>query len=259
MTLFDHSSGLGRPAFTAKSELARRFHAAWADSDDPGTAVPELLPVRLTRACVQVLPVVGAGLSLMNASFRVPVGASDEMASVAERLQFTQGEGPCLDAARQSRAVIAGESDIRQQWPMYAAEFFAQTSYRAALCLPLRLSPDTTGALDLFVTDQDDLADISLADAVSIADEIMDALIVADALTSSVGAFSDEVEPAWLHTGSVRNRTNVWVAMGILMTQLGDTADTALALLRGYCFSHDIVLDDLADALVTGRLDVAEI
>jgi len=259
MTLSDHSGGLDRPTFTAKSDLARRFHAAWAGAEDPLTATPELLPVRLTRACVRVLPVVGAGLSLLSSDFRVPVGASDELASVAEQLQFTQGEGPCLDAARQSRAVIAGEDDIRQQWPLYAAEFFALTPYRAALCLPLRLGPDTTGALDLFVTDQDDLTAISLPDAVAVCDEIIDALILAQASGGSIGAVSDEPEPAWLNTGMVRNRTNVWVAMGILMTWLRAPADTALAVLRGYCYSHGALLDDIADDLITGRLDAADL
>jgi hypothetical protein len=259
MTLFENSGGKDRPAFTAKSDLARRFRTAWADSRDEATATPELLPVRLTRACVQVLPVDGAGLSLLNDDFRVPVGASDEVASLAERLQFTQGEGPCLDAARWSRIVIAGDVDIRQQWPLFAAEFFEHTPYRGALCMPLRLGPDMTGALDLFVKQPDDLGAISLTDAVAISDEIIDALTIAQAITGSVSKFSDEPEPVWLDSGAVRNRTNVWVAMGILMTRLDTTADAALAVLRGYCYSHSAVLDDIADDLVKGRLDVEEI
>ncbi len=259
MTLFENPGGNDRPAFTAKSDLARRYRAAWAGSRDQDTAIPELLPVRLARACVQVLPVAGAGLSLLNHDFRVPVGASDETASSAERLQFTQGEGPCLDAARMSRIVIAGESDIRAQWPLFAAEFFKQTPYRGALCMPLRLSPETVGALDLFVNDADDLAAISLTDAVAISDQIIDALTIAQAITGSVSAFSDEPEPVWLQSGAVRNRTNVWVAMGMLMTRLDVPASDALAVLRGYSYSHDAVLDDVADALVKGRLDVEQI
>jgi hypothetical protein len=259
MTRSEHSGGHDRPAFTAQSEVARSFRAAWAGSRDQATAIPELLPVRLAKACVQVLPVTGAGLSLLNHDFRVPVGASDEVASRAERLQFTQGEGPCLDAARTSRIVIAGEADIREQWPLFAAEFFEQTPYRGAMCLPLRLSPETVGALDLFVTDPDDLAAISLTDAVSVCDQIIDALTIAQAITGSAGAFSDEPEPVWLQSGAARNRTNVWVAMGMLMTRLDSTAPDALAVLRGYAYSHGAVLDDIADAMVKGELDVEQV
>jgi hypothetical protein len=259
MSLFDHPGQSDGATFTAKSDLAHRYRAAWASSRDQATAIPELLPVRLARACVQVLPVAGAGLSLLNHDFRVPVGASDEVASTAERLQFTQGEGPCLDAARTSRTVIAGEADIKRLWPLFAAGFFAQTPYRGALCIPLRLSPEMVGALDLFVTHPDDLAKISLTDAVTVSDQIIDALMIAQAITGSVGTFTEEPEPIWLQSGAVRDRTNVWVAMGMLMTRLGTTAPDALAVLRGYSYSHDAVLDDVARDLIQGRLDVEQI
>lgn len=153
MTMLNGPSGgeqAGTPAH--KCDLARRFRAAWADGPDHGTAIPELLPVRLAKACVQVLPVAGAGLSLLNHDFRVPVGASDEVASCAERLQFTQGEGPCLDAARKSRITIADADEIEQQWPSFAAEFLQHTPYQGAICIPLNLAPEMLGALDLFVT-----------------------------------------------------------------------------------------------------------
>lgn len=261
MTLFENPGGDegDHSTFTTKSDLARRYRAAWAGSRDPATAVPELLPVRLAQACVQVLPVAGAGLSLLNHDFRVPVGASDEVASVAERLQFTQGQGPCLEAARTSRIVIAAEEDIERQWPLFAADFFAKTPYRGALCMPLQLSPETVGALDLFVIHPEDLAEISLTDAVAVSDQIMDALMIAQAITGSVGTFSEEPEPVWLQTGAVRDRTNVWVAMGMLMTRLKTTAPDALAVLRGYSYSHGTMLDEIARDLVTGRLDVEQL
>src|SRR6185437_11302048 len=86
--------GQSRPA---QDGIARQFHEAWqaAGRQDGGL---ELLPVRLAQACVAVLPVSGAGISLLYDDFRVPLGASDDAASCAEQLQFTTGEGPCLQA-----------------------------------------------------------------------------------------------------------------------------------------------------------------
>ena len=49
--------------------VADQFLAAWSAIHDPATAGPELLPVRLARACVAVLPVDGAGLSVLNGDF----------------------------------------------------------------------------------------------------------------------------------------------------------------------------------------------
>lgn len=215
--------------------------------------------MRLARACVTVLPVNGAGLSLLNHDFRVPVGSSDDMASCAERLQFTQGEGPCLDAARNHQLVLTTGAEIERRWPSFGAEFLGQTPYRGVASLPLRLSTETIGALDLYVEDEQDLSRMRIADAVMVAQQITDALTIAQAITGSATAWSDESEPVWLRTPTVRNRTNVWVAMGMLMTRMDIPAPDALSVLRAYSYGHDAVLDDVADELVKGTLDVAEV
>lgn len=239
--------------------VAARFRAAWTGPADQDTAIPELLPVRLARACVQVLPVDGAGLSLLDHDFRVPVGSSDGMATHAERLQFTQGEGPCLDAARAHQLVVAAAEEIERRWPAFGAEFLEHTPYRGVVSLPVRLSGNTVGALDLFFKHEQDLGRLSIADAVAVTQQITDALIVAQAIAQSTTAWSGEPEPIWLRGAGVRNRTNVWVAMGMLMTRADVVAADALAMLRGYSYSHDAVLDDIADQLVTGELDIAEL
>jgi len=98
--------------------VAQRFRAAWVDTNVPVPAGVELLPVRLARACVQVLPVDGASISVLTEDFRYPLGASDDTANAAERLQFTQGEGPCLDALRTNSPVQANAQDIYRRWPL---------------------------------------------------------------------------------------------------------------------------------------------
>src|SRR3954471_8525889 len=99
----DQPAGDGRQATAAdgaSSSVVTRFRRAWGSQQGGEDAGPELLPTRLTRACLAVLPAAdGAGLSLLDNDFRVPIGATDDVAALAERLQFTIGEGPCLDAA----------------------------------------------------------------------------------------------------------------------------------------------------------------
>ena len=192
--------------------VAADFRRAWADSSDPATAGPELLPVRLAKACLTVLPVDGAGLSLLNDDFRVPLGSSDDMASVAERLQFTIGEGPCLVAAGQQRSVVTDATQLQERWPAYAKELFSHTPYRAIVALPLTLTPQLHGAVDLFLTEPAQLRAVSLADALTVADQILDVLIFTQGIAGfSDQAWSDEPEPAWLHGSIARTRTNVWV------------------------------------------------
>ena len=242
------------------TDLAARFRAAWTDPGDAATAIPELLPVRLTRACVTVLPIDGAGLSLIERDVRVPLGASDETASRAERLQFTFGEGPCLEASQQQRIQVADTAQLERRWPSFAQDLFEHTPYRATIALPLTLSAHTHGALDLFVVDPAHARSLSLADAATISERIVEALAIARAITGSEAPrWSDDAEPAWLRNPGVESRRLVWVAIGMTMTRLDVTAQDGLSLLRAYAYSHGTVLDEVADHLVSGRLDLAEL
>ena len=64
--------------------IAERFSSALAEVTDPSLAGPELLPVRLSRACARTLSVEDASLSLVDASQqRIPLGASSAVAEVA--------------------------------------------------------------------------------------------------------------------------------------------------------------------------------
>src|ERR1700709_817985 len=130
--------------------LADRFDAVVTAE---GAAFPEieLLPVRLARACVQVLPVAGAGLSaLAHPDLRLPIGASDDVAGYVERLQFTYGEGPCLHAYATGRPQLVTARELQQRWPELHRELTAVTPFHAVASLPLWEDSIRIGALDLY-------------------------------------------------------------------------------------------------------------
>jgi hypothetical protein len=64
----------------------------------------------------------------------------------------------------------------------------------------------------------------------------------------------DDSEPAWLRSSTTRDRTFVWVAMGMMMTEFDIAAPDALALLRSYAYSQDTDLDRVAADLAGGEL-----
>ncbi len=235
-------------------DVGARFVAAWTSDEDPATALVEMLPSRLAKACVQVLPVDGAGLGLISDGFRLPLGASDMLATRAERLQFTHGEGPCLEASSARAPVIMTAEDIADRWPQFAHELFRQTPYRGLLSVPLPLRAGSLGALDLYLHRAEQLTAVNVADAFTIAKQIVHTLLND---TSDAHLLGSSV-PTWLATGPAPRRTNVWVAMGILMQRLGLAASDALALLRAHAYSRGIVVDDLAAALIAGDLDLDE-
>ena len=109
-------------------------------STDPDLAGPELLPVRLARACARTLAVDDAepepGRRARSSGCRS--GASSDVAEVAERLQFTVGAGPCMTAQETRQPVFAVEEDLRRRWPVFTELLFGATPFRAVVALPLQ-------------------------------------------------------------------------------------------------------------------------
>jgi hypothetical protein len=251
---FPRDDGQATPADGTSSALITRFRAAWADSRADTDAGAEFVPTRLSQACLAVFPVDGAGLSLLDKDFRVPIGASDDTAAVAERLQFTIGEGPCLDAVMERRVIVADREQLRARWPLYAHELFTRTGVQGIAAIPLSLTPETYAALDLFVTDSARLAAVSLADVSTVAEEIVDALLLSQAVSPTAGGGSADSDPDWLRSPPTRDRTFVWVAMGMMMTEFELAAPDALALLRSHAYSRGSDVDQVAAELTSGAL-----
>lgn len=231
--------------------LNQSFMAAVLKQYDSQGAGPELLPTVLTQACVQILGVAGAGLSITD-ELRVPLGASDATASRAEMLQTTLGEGPCLDATATSNPVKADEAEMARKWPMFHQALVTQTPYRGVASIPLHSSHlRRFGALDLYTTDPASLDRLPLQ---KVSTDIADVMtsILSDGLDPS---FPDGAPmTAWAANDSLRNRMNVWKAVGIMIEHAGLSNSDALATLRAYAHAHDADLDDIANSMISRQL-----
>jgi len=205
----------------------------------------------LCQACVAVLPVAGAGISLTD-GLRVPLGASDEAVSRAERLQTTLGEGPCLSATLLEEPVSVDLASIKTTWPIFHEALIAKTPFRAIVSLPLRSrSRLRFGALDLYLTTPDVPAFLSSS---WLAQEISEPIgIVLFEAPKSASLHGVPLWP-WLNTPGARGRLNVWVAIGIVMEHGSISNGDALSALRGYAFSHDENIDDIAEQVMRGSL-----
>jgi hypothetical protein len=246
------SSFVGRDA-------AAELRAAWNADGRPDSA--ELLPSRVAAAAATVLGVAGTGLSLVQGRYRLPLGASDDTATAAERLQFTHGDGPCLAAARTGKPQVARMPDLVRRWPAFASDFAARTPYQAIISMPIAMD-EATGALDIYLRDGAELDAVGLADAMAVAQEIgraLDAASASDGSLESADSDPDTLRPRWMGGATALTRGDVWIAVGMLMTPLGLPAPNILALLRSYAYGHDRTLDDLAGQLCRGDLDPADI
>jgi hypothetical protein len=236
--------------------IAGRFETALVAVTEPELAGPELLPVRLARAVAQTLRVDGAGLSLLDVAQQpMPLGGSSEIAETAERLQFTVGEGPCMNAQTTRQPVFAVEQDLRRRWPMFTALLFDATPYRAVVALPLQPALAGAGAIDLYFTRSDDVPGLDVFEAHAVGGLVASAL--ADAAVWS--SWSPEEGPDWLRGPAPRRRAAVWEAMGKVSVELGIGVPAALDLLRARAYGRGTSVDDVAAQLLSGALRPADL
>jgi hypothetical protein len=236
--------------------IEQEFRTAYAAAGTADVARPELLPVRLARACARVLPVAGVGISMYGSDgIRIPVGASDDDASIAERLQFTAAEGPCLDAQAIARSVLATESLIEQRWPDFYTGLVTRTPFRAVAAIPWSTTLRGAGTVDLLFHHSRDLADLDIGKV----DEVI-ARVEHTLVSEKVLEFSRlDPGPAWLAGPAAESRNAVFIAMGMLTVALDVSTPDALALLRGHAYATGNTVDAIARDVVNRRIPAADL
>jgi hypothetical protein len=208
---------------------------------------------RLCRACLPVLGVDAAAVSLIDhGESRGTFGASDPAARLLDGLQFTAGEGPCLEAAYTRAPVLVPDlyAQDEPRWPAFK-DAAARAGVHAVFALPIRVGSIGLGALDLFR---------SVAGPLS-ATQSSDALLFADAAAQIILDLIDHADPAskaepldqWEQMASL-SRSEVYQATGMIMAQLDLSPAAALIRLRAYAFVNELTATEVADLVISRDL-----
>lgn len=227
--------------------VTRSLLAIIRDGTDDGA-----LAEQFCRACVAGLGIDGAAISLLpESASRETLYATDATAERVEELQYTLGEGPCIEAVTSGRPVLVPDVEKatgQTRWPMFAAAVAEQAGIGAVFALPLQLGTINLGVLDLYRTTPGDMGDSELRDAMRAAD------------TAALMLLALRTDPGdgqwWDHSWT--GRAEVHQATGMVVAQLGVGAQDAFARLRGYAFSQERLLDDIARDVVARRLRFTE-
>ena len=203
------------------------------------------LPELLTLICVDVLTADGASLSLLSGELRMPLAASGEHARVAELVQFTLGDGPCMDTYRTTRAKSWDEAELTRQWPLFLDALVAKTPYRSVTSVPLDLGGTLVGGLDVYFVSPVAMSSAALADARAIG------RLVAQTLREASGLEREGPDArSWMQNPSTRGRATTWIAVGIVAQQAGLASAEALDVIRAYSVqlgqSVDVVSYEIA-------------
>jgi hypothetical protein len=225
----------------ASRRVAEILGSAWAESHDGGG-----LLTSLTTACVRSLPVTGVGVALMtDAGPAGIVTATDGVARELEDLQFTLGEGPCVDASRTGRPVLQPDLALTapSRWPAFAGGAL-QADIGAVFAFPLRVGAIRVGVLDLYRDRAGQLSAAGLAEALSFADAVTQVLLFGQAGLAEPGSVP-----------VVDERAEVHQATGVVAVQAAVGLGEALVLLRARAFAEQRPVGDLAREVLAGTVD----
>jgi hypothetical protein len=204
---------------------------------------------RLCAVCPRIAGVSGAGVMLMSGDIpRGSLCSTNEVSHLIEELQYTLGEGPCVDAYQQDSVVAEPDlaEPVTRRWFAFTPPAL-QAGVRAVFGFPLRVGTVRLGALNLY-RDWPGLLS---------GDQHADALVVADVaarwvLEAQAGAPPGAVA-AGLEIGADFHFV-VHNAAGMVSVQQGVSVTEALIRLRAYAFSNDRLLADVAQDVVARRL-----
>jgi GAF domain-containing protein len=209
--------------------------------------VVELLSLLADR-CVEVLDVSAAGLMLAapEGDLRVVASSCEEM-RIVELFEIQSAEGPCPDSYRTGEAIINQNLDaVGDRWPQFAPVAL-KAGFQSVHAIPMRLRGNIIGALNLFRADESTLE----------ADDVLVAQAMADVATIGIlqhRAASEAYRVTEQLHHALSSRIVIEQAKGMIAERSSLDMEEAFEWLRKHARSHNLLLVDVARAIIGGTL-----
>lgn len=204
---------------------------------------------RLCSVAADVTAMTGAGVMVMTGSLPgTSVCSSDAVSARLEDLQYTLGEGPCVDAFYDQCPVL--EPDLAAagstRWSAFGPPAL-ETGARAVFGFPMHIGAVAFGSLNLYRVDAGPMTGEHHADA----------LVMAGVAAHAVLAMQAGTPPGLLGESLERAAALGWVvhqAAGMVSAQLEVDVAQAMVRLRARAFADDRPLADLSRDVVDRRV-----
>lgn len=181
------------------------------------------------------------------------LGSSGGPARMYDELQFTLGEGPCLDSVTHRTPILVADladpNDAR--WPVYGPAMLSH-EIRGVFAMPLLVAGEHVGALDLFRAQPGRLESEHFAGAI-VAAELAGIPLLDLMNTDLQAAVNDPNSNAWAEFNTL-SRAEVSQATGMLVAQLGVQPAEALIRLRAHAYATSRSATDVARDILDRRL-----
>jgi hypothetical protein len=200
----------------------------------------------LCEACVMLFGIDAAAISLIfEGAASGTLGSSGASARLYDELQFTLGEGPCLDSVTlRAPIVVADLANVKKvHWPAYGPAMLNHR-IRGIFAIPVVLAGEYVGALDLFRAQPGELEAEYLAGAIAAAE--LAGIPLLDLMDSDLqAAVNDPGSNAWAEF-NVLSRVEVSQATGMLVAQFEIEPAEALVRLRAHAYATGRSATDVA-------------
>jgi hypothetical protein len=222
--------------------------SAHAPDPDRVAQVSTVLAGAEETLCVSsaaIAHVDGAGVVLiMHGQPLGTVCSSNATVEAIEEVQYSLGEGPCLDAFRTQEPVLIPDLAAKDlvRFPGFR-DGALKAGVRAAFGFPMLVGSICIGALDLYQQRAGALSADQFADALAVA-HVAGRTVLEWQSVAGKGSLARQLEH--LHA----NRAVVHQAAGMVSVQTAANVDDALALLRAYAFSNNRPIHDVATDVV---------
>ncbi|MGH3921369.1 MAG: GAF and ANTAR domain-containing protein [Pseudonocardiaceae bacterium] len=199
------------------------------------------LPVRLLEHCDAV------GVSLVANDHIETTVATDPFAQDVDELQYSTGEGPCLDSIRELAVVRIDSMVGERRWPTYVPQA-AGKGVRSSLSLPLEVRGHALGALNCYSRRAHAFAATDLG------------LVRLFASHAAVALANSQIHARSVQLGTqlleaLESRDVIGQAKGVLMERHHQSADQTFEMLVRASQRHNKRMREIAQQVIDSALE----
>ncbi len=209
--------------------------SAVADVTESEEAVDKIVAV-----AVETVGTAFGGITLIHDHGRrfETVGSTDPAVDLADRLQYSLREGPCVEASLRSTSFSSSDLATDPRWPVWGPQV-SELGFRSVLSSEIHGRGHRIGALNLYGDTETTFDD----------DDIKTAAMFAHQASLVLGFVLHEADLLQ----AMESRSIVGQAQGILMQRFKIGSATAFALLRRYSMDTNTRVRDLAEYVIETR------
>ncbi|MDR6864659.1 GAF and ANTAR domain-containing protein [Phycicoccus sp. 3266] len=198
--------------------------------------------------CQLTLRVIGGdhvSITSLRHGRATTVAATSDVPEQADKIQYSTGQGPCLEAIREHTTFRVDDLQTDPRWPVFGEQAVAELGMRSMLAHVLPLDDQVFGALNVYST---------IPGTFTSEHETLIAILGTTAAHAvSAARHHEQVEhlERALHTSR-----HIGVALGILVNSRKTSLDEAWELLAKASQDRNVKVSALAEHVIqTGSLD----